>query len=64
MILDSGKSLPDGPQNASHRPPFEILWAASEGVYDFSLPGKISTLLEHLPQQVAECKAMRVSSNE
>jgi hypothetical protein len=28
------------------------------------MPGKISTILENLPQQGAECKAMRVSANK
>jgi hypothetical protein len=40
------------------------LCAPSEGFYDVSLPRKVSTLLDNLPQQVAECKSMRVSANK
>jgi hypothetical protein len=44
--------------------PLSRLCAPGDGFYDVSLPGKISVLLQNLPQQVAECKAMRVSANE
>jgi hypothetical protein len=44
--------------------PFSRLCAPSEGYYKVSLPGKISTLMDNLPPQVAECKAARVSANK
>jgi hypothetical protein len=44
--------------------PLSRLCAPTEGFYDVSLPRKISTLLDNLPQQVAECKSMRVSANK
>jgi hypothetical protein len=44
--------------------PLSRLCAPTEGFYDVFLPRKVSTLLEHLPQQVAECKSMRVSANK
>jgi hypothetical protein len=44
--------------------PLSRLCAPTEGFYDVSLPRKISTLLDNLPQQVAECKSMRVSTNK
>jgi hypothetical protein len=37
---------------------------ASDGFYeDVSLPAKVNILLENLPQQVAECKTMKVFAN-
>ncbi len=44
--------------------PLSRLCAPTEGFYDVSLPRKVSTLLDHLPQQVVECKSMRVSANK
>ena len=44
--------------------PLSRLCAPTEGFYDVSLPRKISTLLDNLPPQVAECKSMRVSANK
>jgi hypothetical protein len=41
--------------------PLSRLCAPGDGFYDVSLPGKVSVLLQNLPQQVAECNAMRVS---
>ncbi len=38
--------------------------APGDGFYDVSLPGEINVLLQNLPQQVAECSAMRVSANK
>ncbi len=36
----------------------------SKGFYDVTLPSKINMLLDNLPPQVAECRAMRVSANK
>ncbi len=44
--------------------PLSRLCAPGDGFYDVSLPGKVSVLLQNLPQQVAECNAMRVSANK
>jgi hypothetical protein len=44
--------------------PLSRLCAPSEGFYDISLPRKISTLLDNLPQQVSECNSTRVSANK
>ena len=44
--------------------PLSRLCAPSDGFYDVSLPAKVHTLLENLPSQVAECRAMRVSANK
>jgi hypothetical protein len=44
--------------------PLSRLCAPSDGFYDVTLPAKIHTLLENLPPQVAECRAMRVSANK
>ena len=44
--------------------PLSRLCAPEDGFYDVALPGKISVLLQNLPQQVAECNAMRVSANK
>ena len=44
--------------------PLSRLCAPSDGFYDDTLPAKIHTLLENLPPQVAECRAMRVSANK
>jgi hypothetical protein len=44
--------------------PLLRLCTPSEGFYDVTLPAKIHTLLENLPPQVAECRAMRVSANK
>ncbi len=44
--------------------PLSRLCAPTEGFYDVSLRRKISTLLDNLPPQVAECKSMRVSANK
>ena len=44
--------------------PLSRLCAPGDGFYDVSLPGKINVLLQNLPQQVAECAAMRVSANK
>jgi hypothetical protein len=44
--------------------PLSRLYAPEDGFYDVSLPGKVSTLLQNLPQQVAECNAMKVSANK
>jgi hypothetical protein len=44
--------------------PLSRLCAPSDGFYDVSLPAKVNVLLENLPQQVAECKAMRVFPNK
>jgi hypothetical protein len=44
--------------------PLSRLCAPGDGFYDISLPGKIGVLLQNLPQQVAECNAMRVSANK
>ncbi len=44
--------------------PLSRLCAPEDGFYDVSLPGKVSTLLQNLPQQVAECNAMKVSANK
>jgi hypothetical protein len=44
--------------------PLSRLCAPGDGFYDVSLPVKISVLLQNLPQQVAECNAMRVSANK
>ncbi len=38
--------------------------APSEGFYDVSLPAKVNVLLENLPQQVVECKTMRVFASK
>jgi hypothetical protein len=40
------------------------LCAPSEGFYEVTLPAKIHTLLENLPPQVAECRAIRASANK
>jgi hypothetical protein len=40
--------------------PLSRLCAPSDGFYDVSLPAKVNVLLEDLPQQVVECKTMRV----
>ncbi len=43
--------------------PLSRLCAPGDGIYNVSLPGKISTLfLQNMPQQVAERNAMRVSA--
>ena len=44
--------------------PLSRLCAPGDGFYDVSLPGEIKVLLQNLPQQVAECSAMRVSANK
>ncbi len=44
--------------------PLSRLCAPSDGFYDVSLPAKVNVLLENLPQQVAECKMMRVFANK
>ncbi len=44
--------------------PLSRLCAPGDFFYDVSLPGKINVLLQSLPQQVAECTAMRVSANK
>ncbi len=44
--------------------PLSRLCAPGDGFYDVSLPGKINMLLQSLPQQVAECAAVRVSANK
>ncbi len=44
--------------------PLSRLCAPSDGFYDVTLPAKIHTLLENLPPQVAECRAMRLSANK
>jgi hypothetical protein len=44
--------------------PLFRLCAPSDGFYDVSLPAKVGILLENLPQQVAECKMMRVFANK
>jgi hypothetical protein len=44
--------------------PLSRLCAPSDGFYDVTLPSKVHTLLENLPPQVAECRAMRVSANK
>jgi hypothetical protein len=44
--------------------PLSRLCAPSDGFYDVTLPVKIHALLENLPPQVAECRAMRVSANK
>ena len=44
--------------------PLSRLCAPSDGFYDVSLPAKVSVLLENLPQQVAECRMMRVFANK
>ncbi len=44
--------------------PLSRLCAPGDGFYDVSLQGKINVLLQNLPQQVAECAAMRVSANK
>ncbi len=44
--------------------PLSRLCAPGDGFYDVSLPGKINVLLQNLPQQVAECAAMRLSANK
>ncbi len=44
--------------------PLSRLCAPGDGFYDVSLPSKVSVLLQNLPQQVAECPAMRVSANK
>jgi hypothetical protein len=44
--------------------PLSRLCAPSDGFYDVSLPAKVNVLLENLPQQVAECKVMRVFANK
>jgi hypothetical protein len=40
------------------------LCAPSDGFYDMCLPAKVNVLFENLPQQVAECKMMRVFANK
>ncbi len=44
--------------------PLSRLCAPSDGFYDVALPAKVYVLLENLPQQVAECKTMRVFANK
>ncbi len=44
--------------------PLSRLCAPGDGFYDISLPGKINVFLQSLPQQVADCAAMRVSANK
>ncbi len=44
--------------------PLSRLCAPSDGFYDVSLPAKVDFLLKCLPQQVAECKTMRVFANK
>ncbi len=44
--------------------PLSRLCAPSDGFYEVTQPAKIHTLLENLPPQVAECRAMRVSANK
>ena len=44
--------------------PLSRLCAPGDGFYDISLPSKVGVLLQNLPQQVAECNAMRVSANK
>ncbi len=44
--------------------PLSRLCVPSDGFYDVSLPAKVNVLLENLPQQVAECKAMRAFANK
>jgi hypothetical protein len=44
--------------------PLSRLCAPGHSFYDVSLPGKVDVLLQNLPQQVAECNAMRVSANK
>ena len=38
--------------------------APSDGFYDVELPAKIHALLQHLPEEVAVCKTVRVSANK
>jgi hypothetical protein len=44
--------------------PLSRLCAPSDGFYDISLPTKVNVLLENLPQQVAECRMLRVFANK
>ncbi len=44
--------------------PLSRLCASGDEFYDISLPGKVGVLLQNLPQQVAECSAMRVPVNK
>jgi hypothetical protein len=44
--------------------PLSRLCAPSDGFNDVTPPAKIHTLLDNLPPQVAECRAMRVSANK
>jgi hypothetical protein len=44
--------------------PLSRLCAPGDCFYDVSLPGKVGMLLQNLPQQVAECNAIRVSATK
>ena len=41
--------------------PQSKICALSDGFYDVGLPAKIHALLQHLPEEVAMCKTVRVS---
>ncbi len=44
--------------------PLSRICAPSDGFYDVELPAKIHALLQHLPEEVAVCKTVRVSANK
>ncbi len=44
--------------------PLSRICAPSDGFYDVELPVKIHGLLQHLPEEVAVCKTVRVSANK
>ncbi len=42
--------------------PLSRICAPSDGFYDVELPMKIHALLQHLPEEVAVCRTIRVSA--
>ena len=44
--------------------PLSRLCSPSGGLYDMTLPGKLATLLRHLPPYVRDAKAVRVHTNK
>ena len=65
LTIDSGKSLSDRGQSTSRGSSFKVVSSKRRILRRVtSMPGKISTILKKLPQQGAECKAMRISANK
>jgi hypothetical protein len=44
--------------------PLSRICAPSDGFFNVELPAKIHALLQHLPEEVAVCRTMRVSANK